>query len=268
MHAGDDRPSTLIRYATGLRADGRVGPLRLLVEATLFTLIGAALVAGAGLADMGLLTVFLATAALDGRTRRILAGDGDRARTAASLVAIFVGVALAFVGIALVLDAGELPGRIGATLASEARGSILDRRFDVGVMSLLSHNLGTMALFAVLTFVYRSFGAMLALAYNAAAWAVVLTTLILVGAGETSLSTPLFVLGALGAVLPHLVAELTGYALAALAAWNASRAAVGATGRGAALRNALALLMFAVAALMLAAALEHRFAPFALARLR
>jgi len=74
-----------------------------------------------------------------------------------------------------------------------------------------------LASFMVLALVYRSFGALLALTWNACVWGVVLTLLVARGISLTDGSTIVFVLVALLALLPHLVLEATAYVLGALA---------------------------------------------------
>ncbi len=275
--------SAILRAATG--SDDDAAGWRLLLEALVFTGVGAVLLTTAGLPEAGIFSVFLGAAALSGRVGRLLDANREaiwvarespwraNRRTAGSLVLLFVGMGLAFAALAAWTGPSGLRGTFGSALTgSAASGDIFSRRFDAGIGALLAHNLGALGVMVVLGFVYRSFGLLLAIGWNAALWSVTLTALIARGVERSSLADPLFVLGAVAAVAPHLLLELTGYVLGALGAAFASRGVTryrrGDRRLGQVARAAVILIVVGVVVLALAALTEDRFAPWLLARLR
>ncbi|MCA9538620.1 MAG: stage II sporulation protein M [Myxococcales bacterium] len=275
--------SAILRSVTGRGREG--GAIAIVGEAALFTAVGLALMIGAGLPEAGAFSVFLAAAALAGRLGRVLDENRDaiwrrgerpavaNRRAVVALAALFVGIGLAFVIVAAVIGPDALPRTFGQTLAGDAGvGALQSRRFSAGVGPLLLHNLGTLAVLMLIGFIYRTYGVLLTLGWNAALWAVVLTGLVARGLAQTSVSGPLFVLGALAAIGPHLLIELLGYVLGTLAAVFASRGLLRHP-RGDKRRRQVAwavtqLFAVGVALLMLAALVEHYWAPWMLARLR
>lgn len=281
----DDRSdgSAILRVATG--AGTETGGAWLILEAALFAGIGAILVGTAGLPEAGTFSVFLAAAALNGRMRRLLDRNREaiwehgekpwvaNQRTAMSMTAIFLGMGLAFVGFAAVVGADNVTDSFGATLRPYVgRGDILTRRFAGELWPLIAHNLGVMAMLMVLGFVYRTYGALLALGWNAAIWAVVLTVLISRGLDRADLHPLVFSIGAIGAVLPHLILELAGYVVGALAALFSSLAVtryrVNDPRLWRVLRSAALLTSIGIGLVVVGALVERSFAPWMLERLR
>lgn len=275
--------SAILRAATGGGHD--VTGWRLLLEATLFTGVGVLLLTGAGLPEAGVFSVFLGAAALSGRLQRLLDANREaiwvagaspwvvNRATAWAIFLLFVGMGLAFAGLAIGVGADALRETFGQALAGPAlHGDILSRRFAAGAGALLAHNLGALGVMAVLGFVYRGYGVLLAVGWNAAVWAVTLTALIARGVDQSSLSEPVFVLGAISAVAPHLLLELAGYVVGALGALFASRGVTryrwGDDRLKRVLRASITLFVVGVAVLALAAVVEDRFAPWLLDRLR
>lgn len=205
----------------------------LFVSSVCFTGVGAVLLTAAGLPEVGTLTLFLGAAALHGTLRDLLEdnraaiwerGEGAFAanrRTALGLVAIFTGMLVVFVALAAWYEAGPTPGRFGM---ARPAGDILHRRFGDSVGALIRHNLLTMLLLMVLGFVYRAYGALLALGWNAVTWAGVLTVLVMRALPEAEAHPALFVAVSALAVLPHLLVEAAAYVVGTLAAIFASRA--------------------------------------------
>lgn len=178
-------------------------------------------------------------------------------RTALGLVALFAGMLVVFVALAAWQQRAGGPG---PDLVGGARG-ILDRRFDAGVATLLSHNLVTLAVLMLVGFVYRTYGALLALGWNAAHWATVLTILVLRGLPDSDAHPVVFVTVSAAAVLPHLLAEAAAYVVGTLGAIFASRAitryAASDPRLGRVLRAVLTLVAVAAALLILAAVVEQ-----------
>lgn len=219
--------TTLLRAL--VRRRGALGAGRLCLSALLFTGFGAVLISAAGLPGAQTLTLFFGAVALHALTRDLIDDNGAaiwernevpgvaNRRTALGLVALFVGMFVVFVGLAVW---EHFAGSGGTILGA----GIQNRRFDRGIGALLQHNLLTLALFVVLGFVYRTYGALLALGWNAANWAGVLTALVLQGLSGATDGPVRYVGLCLLAVLPHLLVEALAYVVGTLAAIFASRA--------------------------------------------
>jgi len=189
------------------------------------------------LPEKGLVSVFLAAAALTTWFRYLLAENRDaiwlarqrprdvNLRTAGSVLAMFMGVVAAFAVAAALLGEDQTRGGFGFIFASAAvgDGTILDRQF-ADFDGVLRHNLQVLVAFFCLAFVYHAYGALLTIAWNACAWSLVLVVLVARGAAVTDVSPALFVTVATAAVLPHLVLEAAGYVSATLASVFISRA--------------------------------------------
>jgi hypothetical protein len=252
--------------------------LQLSFEACFYTLLSCGLLVVLGLAEGGIMSIFLVSAPLTDRLVTLLEENptaiyvlgvgGRRAnqRTAAGLLWLFTGIAIGY-GL-VVVWLGE--GQALRTFAFAARaaeldgGDLLGRSFG-SVVGLVGNNLGVALVVLCLGFAYRAYGVMLALTWNACAWACVLTVLISRAAAAGVESR----LVLLGAVLPHLVSEAIGYVLIALGAIFASKALstydLGEPAMRGALRASGVLVAVGVAALALAALIEAVIVPGVLA---
>lgn len=277
--------STLLADLLGTRIEQQPRPLAVLAAGFLFTTASAALTLAFGLPHAGIFAIFLASAALaapfswlldDNREAIWSRGENPwraNRRTALGVLGLFAGMTGGFVLLSAWLGTSGIQEHFGFTLeaARISRDDILSRRFgEVG--PLFTHNLAVMVACMALAFIYRSYGALLALGWNAAVWGVVLTLLVMRSLENTHVAPVLFVATAAGAVLPHLLAEAAGYVLGALAAIFLSRGlARYRTDDGRFRRVARAaglLLTTAILLLLVGALLEQHFAPRVLATLR
>lgn len=133
-------------------------------------------------------------------------------RLAKGLMAIFLGIFVAYlVAVQLAPDA-RLEGWFGAQLGNFVGGSVRD--IDFGTFGELMAGNGLVLVGSFLfALVYQHAGMLLVLAWNASRWGVVFSY---VGAGGELLPT-------LGAILPHLVLEATAYVFAAMSGVFLSR---------------------------------------------
>jgi len=255
--------------------------VRLFAEAVVHTLAAQLIAAWTGIPQSGFFSLFLSTAALSRRFDQLL--DENRqaiyerkepsprvnARTAASLLALFLGMLTAYAGAALLIGEAHLRDDFGFVLEVAGLGSdtLSTRRFG-SVPGLLLHNGLVLLTFFVLALVYRGYGALLALSWNACVWGMVLTLLAHRGAQASRLSGLLYVPLSAAAVLPHLLLEVVGYVLGSLAGIFLSKAL--ARYRlddplvAEVSRVAMVLLGLALGLLGAAALLEARWAPFVL----
>jgi hypothetical protein len=219
----------------GLLFPGRLprGPARravqLAAEALACTLVSTWLPATLGLEEAGLVSLFLLAATLSDRLTMLLEenrtsiwdedASGWRAngRTAWGILMLFSGVFAGHAIIAAAAGEARVSTLFGFALRTTTlTGETLAGRDFGSVLELLGHNLRVLLVVACLSFVYRAYGAMLALAWNASVWAVVLTTL--------SLRAPTVAAAtSLPALIPHLLLEGFGYVCVSLAFLFASK---------------------------------------------
>lgn len=203
--------------------------IHLAAEALAFTLVSTWLPAILGLEEAGLVSLFLLAATLSDRLSMLLeenrtsiweeGASGWRAngKTAWGILMLFSGVFAGHAIIAALVGEARVFTLFGFAVRSTTLGRETLAGRDFGsVAEVLSHNLRVLVVVACLSFVYRAYGAMLAVAWNASVWAVVLTTLFLrdttVGSAESML-----------ALLPHLLLEGFGYVCVALSFLFASK---------------------------------------------
>ena len=208
----------------------------LFVEALILTLISVYAVRLIGVPEPGLIGIVLASAAMTPRLNQILElnrariwsgeGNGRRVNLASMIsgLSLFSGMFVAFmiIGIAssdavLIKDFNFIVTRIQL----DTNTVLSPERFSQGV-SIFQHNLSVLITLALMSFVYRSLGAMFALGWNAGVWGV--TIVLFMGGGrDTELDTVVYGTMILIAIIPHLIVEAASYLVGALAAIFLSR---------------------------------------------
>ena len=208
----------------------------LFVEALILTLISVYAVRLIGVPEPGLIGIVLASAAMTPRLNQILElnrariwsgeGNGRRVNLASMIsgLSLFSGMFVAFmiIGIAssdavLIKDFNFIVTRIQL----DTNTVLSPERFSQGV-SIFQHNLSVLITLALMSFVYRSLGAMFALGWNAGVWGV--TIVLFMGGGrDTELNTVVYGAIILIAIIPHLIVEAASYLVGALAAIFLSR---------------------------------------------
>jgi len=236
------------------------------LESIAYTVFAVGFLAAIGMQEAGLISIFLVAAPLSDRLMQLLEENreaiwthgmsGWRAnrRTAAGVLWIFLGVLFGYAAIASWLGGtGDVSLFEFALVAANVGTESLQDRVFGNTWELLAHNLTVALAVACLAFVYRGYGVMLALAWNACVWACVLSVLALRG------DSPGLLVAAL-AVLPHLILEAGGYILVALAAIFSSKALssydLGEGRQLRALRASFVLLLLAAATLLAGAWIE------------
>jgi len=207
--------------------------LQLIGEAYLFSILSCGLLLLLGIADAGLLSIFLTAAPLSDRLTLLLEENrlavyevGSRSRranlrTAAGVLCLFLGIALAYGTVAVALGDGGVLRVFSFAMAAADVGAehLLQRHFE-SVGAILANNLRVALVVAALGFIYRTYGGMLALAWNACVWATALTALVLRLESSSTDMRGWLVVASLG----HLVLEAGSYVLVALAAIFLSKA--------------------------------------------
>jgi uncharacterized membrane protein SpoIIM required for sporulation len=236
-------------FVTSLLPDTRLGAgwrryLRLLGEAALFTGLGMLFAQAWGVREGGIISIFLASAALRGRFNELLEEYNTGAllrqatgwqlyrRTALSVLALFLGIMLAYVVAGLLLGPARSTRlfHFALRVARVGDDTILTRSVP-DLLALWRHNGVVLASVFALSFVYRSYAAVLTMAWNACVWGLVLTFLVLQGGARLGpQASPLTLLLAGLATLPHLVLEAAAYVLAALGAISLSESVVARSG--------------------------------------
>jgi len=247
----------------------------LALEATVVTGISAALSVALGFREAGFVALFLVATSLTDRLTLLL--DDNRAaiwdrrdapipanvRTAASLWFMWFGVLAGYGVVALCLNPSSLDGFFGFALDAAGVG---EGSLGAGLGSfagLLMHNLSVLAAVVVLSLLFRGYGTMLALSWNACVWAFVLAQH-LTTEGWGTLPKLLLAVG------PHLAMEGLAYVVGGLAAVYLSLGLVRYPLGDARLRSVLGavvrLFCLAVALLVVSAFAEARWAPVLLSR--
>ena len=208
----------------------------LFVEALILTLISVYAVRLIGVPEPGLIGIVLASAAMTPRLNQILAlnrariwsgeGNGRRVNLASMIsgLSLFSGMFVAFMAIGIVSSDAVLIkdfNFIVTRIQLDTNTVLSPERFSQGV-SIFQHNLSVLITLALMSFVYRSLGAMFALGWNAGVWGV--TIVLFMGGGrDTELNTVVYGTMILIAIIPHLIVEAASYLIGALAAIFLSR---------------------------------------------
>ncbi len=228
--------STMLTELLATGATYRVQPVhRIFLEALLFTGLSVVIARFVAGDSAGIVSMFLGAAALSERLREILAENRDgiyveklrsftvNRRSAIQFLALFAGMTVAYAALAALLGGEERARlfRFALEAANLDQATILTRRFG-SFLGVFTHNLGVVLGFAVLSFVFWSYGALLSLIWNASVWAAVITVLVQNGLQQGSDASTVILAGI--AAVPHLFLEASAYVLASLAAIFASRA--------------------------------------------
>lgn len=268
-----------------LPAEGLRRHTLLFVEAAVATTVAIALPRLLRLDEPGLIGLFLTSAALSSRLHLLLAENRDAVwnsssqaganrRTTLAVLTLFAGILTTFMGATLVLGRAQATAQFAFALraADVTEHSLLVGRFG-GVAGVLVHNLWVAVALLLLSAVFRAYGALVALTWNAAVWGSVLTVLIERyavehgGHGGHALPKALFALVVVG---PHLVLEGAADVLVALAGIFASKGLLSYAMSDPRLHRVAAavvrLLVVAVLLLAIAAVLETQVAPRLLSR--
>jgi hypothetical protein len=230
----DDASTILTGLLDGDRPARDASNARIFIEALLFSALSLAIARFVAGENAGVVSVFLVATALNDRLRAILAQNRDdihveklppfrvNRTSAAQFFAIFLGMIAAYAGAAVLLGPEETTRMFRFALegAHADASTILTRRFGT-FTAILGHNTLVLLGFAVLSAVFWTTGALLALAWNASIWATVIAVMVNRALGQSSGAAPIFIAGL--ATLPHLFLEAFAYVLASLAAIFASR---------------------------------------------
>jgi hypothetical protein len=256
----------------------------LLLQSVLMSAVALLLPMYAGYGRLSFLSVFLVSAALADRLNFLLEENriniiekqmpSRRANgvTLLSVLGLFVGMLIAYTGAAVIFAEEYITHgyRIVLEIAGVSRDDILPSNFGI-YGSIFRHNIGVLLGIVLLGFLYRSFGAMLALAWNACTWSFVLTVLA-TRALELSDKSPLtFVFISFAAITPHLIVEGFAYVMGSVAAIFLSKAIIKYETSDpvfrSVLRSCARIFAMAVALIALSALLEARWAPLLLSQL-
>ena len=261
----------------------------LFAEAVVAAVVAVLLPRVLGLDEPGLIALFLTSAGLSSRMHGLLAENREAVwtsssssssptaanrRTTLAILTLFAGILTTFVVATLLLGPAQAAHEFAFALraADVSNDTLLGNRFGSvgGVGGVLAHNLVVAVALFLLAVVFRAYGALLALTWNAAVWGTVLTLLVERHAAQPHGAALPSALLAVVAVFPHLVIEGAADVVVALAGIFASKGLLSyelndkrlARVLGAVLR----LLFVAVIALGVAAIVETRLAPLVLGR--
>lgn len=202
----------------------------ILAEGFLFTVAAIIISYSLGAEQSGVFSIFLASASMSARVSSLLQDNEDdydlgkrgwhaNPKTAFGFLALFLGLMLAYVGAALLLSDSRLAVsfRFAIELAGINDHSVLTSRF-YSAGGVFFYNLRILAAVFILGFLYRSYGMLLSLAWNAAVWGVVFVWLVRHGLADSHQHLGIYLLRALAAILPHMLLEAFAYVMAGTAA--------------------------------------------------
>jgi hypothetical protein len=257
----------------------------LFAEALVYALVGHFISRLIGLRESGVFSIFITAISLRSRFDLLLNENRDRIwskvdtpwrvnrLTAMSLLSMFAGLVVAYVAVVAFLHKpGSIKLAYGFAMEVAGIGSsdITQRNFS-GFLSLFRHNLFVLFSILLLSFLYRSYGALLALAWNACIWGLILTLLVQRGLPGTVGGAAKFIAISSVALLPHLLLEAVGYLLGSLAAIFLSKGLLKYEFRDARLRSVFRasgiLALAALAFVLFGAFMESGYAPWLLSKL-
>ena len=203
----------------------------IIIEAFLLTGLAVFIVSRTGGDATGFFSLFLAAASLVHRFQRILKTNKDQIfvehrapahanlQTASSILMVFIGLCLAYLLIGLLFQQEDLETFFGFIYdnTNSRTGTVLTREFGM-FGPILFNNCVVMFTTAILCLIYRSYGALLALGWNAAVWVIVLYSLTSRLFGDSVQENIIIGAWAFIAVVPHLIIEGSAYIIAAIAA--------------------------------------------------
>ncbi len=213
-----------------LTARTGVPAFRYVAEAVTLTAIAFAFGHAVGVENSGVVSVFLGSAGLSKRFQLLFRRAGHLLRRtretmaflkagrwiAVDIASLGLGVFLAYLGVCLLVGPGGVEQRFGFAMTVAGVDEHGFHLVETGGVSLLGRKLMALLSVFLLAFVYRGFGALLALMWNAAAWAVALYCILHADTiVDGNPGVPVVVAAA--AVAPQLALEALGYGSAALA---------------------------------------------------
>ena len=254
----------------------------LFVEALGCCLLGIYLPIMMGFDESILISMFLVSVPLSQRLAVLLeenrhniwvkqmAGWDVNRNTGLCLLCMFLGVLGGYLA-AVLVSSSSIQMVTSFDFALEAanakQGTILTRNFS-GFLPIFGHNLSVLLVLSFLCFVYRSYGAMLGLVWNACVWVAVLTVLTQRAMIVSEMPSWQFGLIAFCAVIPHLLIEGIAYIFGSMAGIFFSQGLMRydlSEGRFMKVLKACpGLLVVAVTLIFLGAATEAKFATFML----
>ena len=161
--------------------------------------------------------------------------------------------------------------RFALQAAGLGRDSIISRQFS-GFLPILGHNALVMTSIIVLAFIYRTYGVLLAIVWNACVWGLVLPFLVQKGLALTEGSSSFFIFISASAIFSHLVLEAVAYVVGAMASIFFSKDLmkypIGDERFRIVALSCVKLFAVAGALLVFAAVCETQYAPWLLAKLK
>jgi hypothetical protein len=273
-------------------------------EALLFTGVALGIVGALGIQEAGFFGIFLTAASLLSRFDKLLAENKREVfvlkrshtqayiNTSKSILAMFLGMCTATLLTVLAMEQAQVATAYGFIfeLVGLEDSNLFNRQFsDTG--AIFGHNLAVSLVIVVLCSLYRTYGALLTLGWNASIWVVVLVTLtrgvLNTGVKNTAEVSVMAFIG----LTPHLVLEGVAYIMLALASIGYSQ---GLTRYGLALKTAqpvsdashqalkhpqdqvlqsismasMALIGLGLVVLAVAAVVESQYAPWMIAEIK
>ena len=235
---GNDEPGSIIAAVIQFLPSQHklFGDGLLFIEALILTLVSVYATRLIGVPEPGLIGIVLASAAMAPSLNRILAlnrsliwseeGNGLRVNLESIIsgLSLFFGMFFAFIMIGITNSDSVIMedfNFIVTRIHLDPNAVLSPERFSHG-SSIFQNNLSVLITLTIMSFIYRSLGAMFALGWNAGVWGV--TMVLFMSSGrDTDLNAVVYAIIILIAILPHLITEAASYLVGALAAIFLSR---------------------------------------------
>ncbi|HJL40337.1 MAG TPA: hypothetical protein RMG48_03465 [Myxococcales bacterium LLY-WYZ-16_1] len=267
--ASGEHTTTLAAFTEAPLPENR---LLLTVEAFVFTAMAVAVGHAAGAEHASIIALFLTTAGLSSRTKSLQRDLERRARgrdvlaiaLRSELLLIFVGVFSMYLAWTAALGPEGISERFAFAVRASGLSrdaSLADGLMKVPAAGLIGHNLLVACSAFTLAFIYRSYGFLLVLTWNASVWATSSVLLVHQAVATSPHPAVATVATVAMALLPHLMLEATAYGVAGLAG---NRAGVYLFRHPAAMRSGFSLLAAALVLTLLASVLELTWPRFVL----
>ena len=198
---------------------------QLWIEGFLFVLATMGIMQGlAGIAESGLISLFLVTTALSSRFHELIL-DTNARREAMDLLTLFGGLFAGYVLISLSASEASFDNMFGfvKSVSKVQENQLFEERNFADLTGILGNNLLVLFSVVFLSFLYRGYAVLLTMAWNACIWGMTLT-LLMRESFKTGVENPMaYAAYAFAGLSPHLILEALAYILAALSAIGFSK---------------------------------------------
>ncbi|CAK0759036.1 stage II sporulation protein M [Gammaproteobacteria bacterium] len=201
------------------------------MEGVFSTLISVYICSFINISNQGLFSIFLVASTfvlrlsqiLDNNTKNIIYSKknifNSNKNSITLVTVIFLGIFTGYIIVSIFINDGVI--NYFNFIINLTRKGMIGNRFGPFVATF-SNNISVMLLFFLLSFIYRSFGMMLIIGWNACVWGITFSTIFIQNKDGNNINIFLSII----AVTPHLIIEAVSYITTALSAIFLSKAVI------------------------------------------